>query len=111
VGSQPATAARGVDFEIVRADEAVERLKGLHSLALTVVQDRIKVTPEIELVSSRPVSKRIISARASWPFISRRRRRFNAASFHWLNDPIQQPFPLCSVRHRVPRALLGTVQF
>src|SRR5437867_1985379 len=45
-GSQPDTAVRGVDFQIVRADEAVERLKVLHPMSLTVVQDRIKVAPE-----------------------------------------------------------------
>src|SRR5207247_8102716 len=46
VGPQSETAARGVDFEIVRADEAVERLKDLHPMSLTIVQDRIKVAPE-----------------------------------------------------------------
>jgi excinuclease ABC subunit A len=45
-GSQPATAAVVDYFEIVRADEAVERLKELHPKSLTVVQDRIKIAPE-----------------------------------------------------------------
>jgi excinuclease ABC subunit A len=43
---QPSTAARGADFEIVRADEAVKRLNEIHPKFLTVVQDRIKVAPE-----------------------------------------------------------------
>src|SRR5437667_3377658 len=46
VGSLPGTVAPAADFEIIRADEAVERLKPLHPRALTVVQDRIKVATE-----------------------------------------------------------------
>ena len=46
VASRPDTAVRGVDFEIVRADEAVERLEELHPASLTVVQDRINVASE-----------------------------------------------------------------
>src|SRR5206468_3090124 len=46
VGLQPDAAARTVDFEIVRAEEAIERLKEFHPASLTVVQDRITVAPE-----------------------------------------------------------------
>src|SRR5213593_1533555 len=46
VGSLSGTVAPADDFEIVRVDEAAERLKDPHPMSLTVVQDRIKVTLE-----------------------------------------------------------------
>src|SRR5256886_13919632 len=44
VGSPSATAARAVDFEIARIDQAMERLRALKPGSLTVIQDRIKLS-------------------------------------------------------------------
>src|SRR2546422_8803133 len=43
-GSPSATAARAVDFEIARIDQAMERLGALKPRSLTVIQDRIKLS-------------------------------------------------------------------